>query len=456
MNNVNKKAIIIASCIAAAVLVICIVVVVAVNSVNVAIEAAKKSTDSKGNSSRYNADENDDNDGNESEDYSDYESDYGSDYDYEEDFTDYDFNGIDAGSVVPEGKVVNLNKMILRDNMYIDSISLYLPDGWNASVKTDYRICAAHPLQSTVEIVSELGDCGIVVLTPFTYLDRVNGDTKSQNYEENLILDYATSLMYHNAGDFTDYYLNSLGYKWVEFDSSPVDKALIDKLEAPLQKQAEAILETAKMNYYAQVGVLGNNEANYTMDYEGTISQKTGIITNGSENLWAKTYCVGELCGSTIDAWLIGPGARFPFKYQQDYWSHKGVSLYWAVDEETYNENEELAQFLIDNVATTKMYQQVEQRMVNEMIPRVKAGQTELANYAQQCIQSVQSGFNETNDRVMQEWDDYLLDQDRYMASDGTEIIVPTTAEYVYYNGDSVVWADNAGYEPGAGYEQIN
>ena len=94
--------------------------------------------------------------------------------------------------------------------------------------------------------------------------------------------------------------------------------------------------------------------------------------------------------------------------------------------------------------------------MINEMIPRVKAGQTELANYAQQCIQSVQSSFNETNDRVMQEWDDYLLDQDRYMASDGTEIIVPTTAEYVYYNGDSVVWADNAGYEPEAGYEQIN
>ena len=449
MNNVNKKAILIASCIAAAVLTICIVVVFVVNSINVAVETAKNNTDSKDNSSVYNANEND---GNELEDYSDY--DY--DNDYEEDLADYDFNEIDAGSVVPEGKVVNLNKMILRDNMYIDSISLYLPDGWNANVKTDYRICAAHPLQSTVEITSDGGDCGIVVLTPFTYLDIVNGDTKSQNYEETLILDYATSLKYHNASDFTDYYLSSLGYKWVEYESSPVDKAVIDKLEAPLQKQAEACCETAKINYYAQVGVLGNNEATYSLDYEGTISQKTGIITNGSENLWVKTYCVGELCGSTIDAWLIGPGARFPFKCQYDYWSHKGVSLYWAVDEKTYNENEELAQFIIDNVATTKMYQQVEQQMINEMIPRVKAGQTELANYAQQCIQSVQSGFNETNDRVMQEWDDYLLDQDRYMASDGTEIIVPTTAEYVYYNGDSVVWADNASYEPEAGYEQIN
>lgn len=442
MNNVNKKAIIIVSCIAAAVLTICIVVVFVVNSINVAVETAKNNTDSKDNSSVYNANGND---GNESEDYSDY------DYD-----NDYDFNEIDAGSVVPEGKVVNLNKMILRDNMYIDSISLYLPDGWNANVMTDYRVCAANPLQSRVTINSVNGDCGIIVLTPFTYLDFVEGSTTSNNYEETRILDYMTSLKYHNASDFTDYYLNSLGYKWVEYESSPVDKAMIDKLEAPLQKQAEGVLETAKMNFYAQVGVLGNNEANYTMDYEGTIAQKVGIISNGNENLYAKTYCIGELCGSTIDGYLIGPGARFPFKYQYDYWTHKGMSLYWAIDQETYEENEELAQFIIDNVATTKMYQQVEQRMINEMIPRVKAGQTELANYAQQCIQSVQSSFNETNDRVMQEWDDYLLDQDRYMASDGTEIIVPTTAEYVYYNGDSVVWADNASYEPEAGYEQIN
>ena len=448
MNNVNRKAIIIVSCIAAAVLAICIVVVVVVNSINIAVETAKNKTDSKGSSSEYNVDEND---GNELEDYSDY--DY--DNDYEEDLADYDFNEIDAGSVVPEGKVVNLNKMILRDNMYIDSISLYLPDGWNANVKTDYRICAAHPLQSTVEITSDGGDCGIVVLTPFTYLDKVNGDTKSQNYEENLMLDYATSFKYHNASDFTDYYLSSLGYKWVEYESSPVDRALIDQLEAPLPKQAEAMLTKAKMDF-ASIAVYGNTDVEYRTDYEGTISKKVGIISNGSSNIFAKTYCVGELCGSTIEGDIIAPTERFPLKYQYDFWSHKGVSVYWAVDQETYDENEELAQFIIDNVATTKMYQQVEQRMINEMIPRVKAGQTELANYAQQCIQSVQSGFNETNDRVMQEWDDYLLDQDRYMASDGTEIIVPTTAEYVYYNGDSVVWADNASYEPEAGYEQIN
>ena len=449
MNNVNKKAILIASCIAAAVLAICIVVVVVVNSVNVAVEMAKSNTDSKGSSSEYNADEND---GNELEDYSDFDS----DNDYEEDLTDYDLNGTDTGPAISDAKVVNLNKMILRDNLYIDSISLYLPDGWNAGVRSDYRISARYPLQSKVEIVSDSGDCGRIVLTPFTYLDKVNCDTKSQNYEENSILDYSTCLKYHNASDFTDYYLSSLGYKWVEYESSPVDRAIIDKLEAPLRKQAEACLDTAKINYYAQVGVFGNNEATFSLDYEGTISQKTGIITNGSENLYAKTYCVGELCGSTIDGWLIGPTEKFPLKYQYDFWSHKGVSIYWAVDQETYNENEELAQFIIDNVATTKMYQQVEQRMINEMIPRVKAGQTELANYAQQCIQSVQSSFNETNDRVMQEWDDYLLDQDRYMASDGTEIIVPTTAEYVYYNGDSVAWADNASYEPEAGYEQIN
>ena len=99
MNNVNKKTILIASCIAAAVLTICIVVVFVVNSINVAVETAKNNTDSKDNSSVYNANEND---GNESEDYSDY--DY--DNDYVEDLADYDFYGPDTGSAVSEGKVV--------------------------------------------------------------------------------------------------------------------------------------------------------------------------------------------------------------------------------------------------------------------------------------------------------------------------------------------------------------
>ena len=119
--------------------------------------------------------------------------------------TDYDLNGTDTGPAISDAKVVNLNKMILRDNLYIDSISLYLPDGWIAGVRSDYRISARYPLQSKVEIVSDSGDCGIIVLTPFTYLDKVNGETKSQNYEDTSMLDYATSLKYHNASDFTDF-----------------------------------------------------------------------------------------------------------------------------------------------------------------------------------------------------------------------------------------------------------
>ena len=40
--------------------------------------------------------------------------------------------------------------------------------------------------------------------------------------------------------------------------------------------------------------------------------------------------------------------------------------------------------------------------------------------------------------------------------SDGSDVAVPTSADYVYSDGNEVIWSNSAFYDPGPGYEQIN
>ena len=91
------------------------------------------------------------------------------------------------------------------------------------------------------------------------------------------------------------------------------------------------------------------------------------------------------------------------------------------------------------------------------MIPKIIKGIIEVNDYGASIVQDVMNNWNDTNDRVAQMWDDYILDQDRYSTPDGNEITVPTNADYVYYDetNGSVIWTDSALHEPGPEYQQI-
>ena len=50
----------------------------------------------------------------------------------------------------------------------------------------------------------------------------------------------------------------------------------------------------------------------------------------------------------------------------------------------------------------------------------------------------ITSSDMETQDLIMQAWDDYIKDQDTYSLSDGSTLHVPTSVDTVAQNGDSV------------------
>ena len=138
-------------------------------------------------------------------------------------------------------------------------------------------------------------------------------------------------------------------------------------------------------------------------------------------------------------------------------WQYDGFSVYWAVDEQTFNDNYNMVQFIISNTGTTQSFAAAQEQILSIMIPQIINGQIELIDYGASIVQDVMNNWNDTNDRVAQMWDDYILDQDRYSTPDGNEITVPTKADYVYYDNTngSVIWTDSALIEPGSEYQQI-
>ena len=59
-------------------------------------------------------------------------------------------------------------------------------------------------------------------------------------------------------------------------------------------------------------------------------------------------------------------------------------------------------------------------------------------------------------DAWVQNFSDYIYDQTTYTMTDGSEVAVPTSADYVYSDGNDVIWSNSAFYEPGPGYTRID
>jgi len=55
----------------------------------------------------------------------------------------------------------------------------------------------------------------------------------------------------------------------------------------------------------------------------------------------------------------------------------------------------------------------------------------------------------ETQERVMQAWDEYIKDENSYSLSDGSTLHVPTSVDTVAQNGDSVYFGTSGGVPSG-------
>lgn len=352
-------------------------------------------------------------------------------------------------------EAIHFNQHLLNCQEGYPIISTYIPDGWNTDVVMKYRISPKFPLQAVAALTSPDGKYGVICFSPMSFQDKTSlfDGTRTEDDGSHSVLEYATYYHCRNAFETSDLCLSTLGYRWTERDSYPVDSNVENEYNAGVKnKAAEAFQSQKNMLDYSGT----QYKSLQLVKSEGTIDRSKGWLTNETNSVYAETTTytsMEDIRFEATDLMLINQ----VYGYETINWQYDGFSIYWATDEKTFNDNYDIAQFIISNTGTTQAFAAAQDKLLSIVIPMVINGQQELSDYGASTVREVMENWNDTNDRVAQNWDDYILDQDRYSTPDGNEITVPTKADYVYYDetNGSVIWTDSALYEPGPEYQQI-
>lgn len=352
-------------------------------------------------------------------------------------------------------EAIHFNQRLLNCQEGYPIISTYIPDDWSTEVVMNYRISPKFPLQAAVALASSDGKYGVIYFSPMSFQDKTNlfDGTRTDDNGSHYILDYATYYHYRNAFETSDLCLSLLGYRWTKRDSYPVDSNVANEYNVGVKNKAAESFQSQK-NYLDNSGI--QYKSLQLIKSEGTIDRSRGWITDETDSFYAETTTytrMEDIRFEAADLMLINQ----VYGNEIINWQYDGFSIYWATDEKTFNDNYDMAQFIISNTGTTQAFAAAQEKVLSVVIPMVLNGQQQINDYGASTVREVMGNWNDTNDRVAQNWDDYILDQDRYSTPDGNEITVPTKADYVYYDetNGSVIWTDSALYEPGPEYQQI-
>lgn len=352
-------------------------------------------------------------------------------------------------------EAIHFNQRLLNCQEGYPIISTYIPDDWSTEVVMNYRISPKFPLQAAVALASSDGKYGVIYFSPMSFQDKTNlfDGTRTDDNGSHSILDYATHYHYRNAFETSDLCLSLLGYRWTKRDSYPVDSNVANEYNVGVKNKAAESFQSQK-NYLDNSGI--QYKSLQLIKSEGTIDRSRGWITDETNSFYAETTTytkMEDIRFEAADLMLINQ----VYGNEIINWQYDGFSIYWATDEKTFNDNYDMAQFIISNTGTTQAFAAAQEKVLSVVIPMVLNGQQQIDDYGASTVREVMGNWNDTNDRVAQNWDDYILDQDRYSTPDGNEITVPTKADYVYYDetNGSVIWTDSALYEPGPEYQQI-
>ena len=364
----------------------------------------------------------------------------------------------DSGSSVEDGEsVVKLTPTILYDNCGIAAFYTFVPEGWTATVNTTYTMDVNYPLQSDVVMLSPDGDYIIEMMTPMKYHEYNNQDgNRSADDASHDINHYTTLLHYRTASEYIDYLTGNAGFYWGEYKEHSGDSNAINSFKNQ-EKKSVTDFVTFMQNASDQMGGKTFNYIYSIVDYNAEIVSRRGMLrTSSGNNMFAEMTCYDGMYKYRENYEI--PNNLIEIKNWNDttYWGIQGLNMYAASNQELFDKNYDMAQFIINNSGTTAMYEVCKKNILDEIIPKIIDAKREMSDYIDSTVKSVTENFNQTNDRVAQLWDDYVLEQDRYTMSDGTQIVVPTTAEYVYYDGNDVLWSTSPSYNPGPEFEQIN
>lgn len=328
------------------------------------------------------------------------------------------------------------NKVSLMDsNARIVAFEGLIPQGWTANIESNWQVVSSDcPGVETVTLVSPDGNASIVI-------DSQQVFAENSQYAEGVNYDYYTTyLHYMDADTFVQYYMDS---------AYPGNNTLIADLEDDADLLQSANDCTDIFVQYATQNSEWINTMGYGLSYSvtavpATMSKRQYQV--GSEYL--EGSCVIMATDSVLTSQYVAPNKtrtwRIPYSI-----------VYKASDKETFDKYYDEYSFIVANSHFTTDYyalvEYVSSCIVNSYAQyynaKSQASLQAMNDYIDSNYSSTSSAS--TNEKVMEMWDDYINEVDKYDTLDGSSIKTSMYNETVAQNGDTFYVGSKTGIPSG-------
>ena len=290
-----------------------------------------------------------------------------------------------------------------------------IPEGWTAETYGNWGLINPMPGQEITVFTSPDGKVSVQIASQQTY-----EQASDRGYDTDLS-NFITLAPYMNASAYIDYLVQN------NFSNAK----LLKEVDIPAEHQQ------AIDNYTEQFYSNGINTAMAYSRYaitpmgaEGTVSRRQYQIGDG----YAEYGCA-------VSAYQYGY-TKIILDITETWWNVVNTVSFTATDRESFDKYYDDYEMIIANGYFTAAFYSANAYVINQIMNTVINYRTEqaIANAANSYSSSgteVTSSDMDTQDKVMQAWDDYIKDEDRYTTTDGNTVITSMFNETVAQDGNN-------------------
>ncbi len=302
-----------------------------------------------------------------------------------------------------------------------------IPEGWTAQIQSNWMNINHYAGQENVIFTSPDGKAAVQIASPQAY-------TQSNTRDEGIVIsEFSHYLHYMNAEQYIEAYVQS----------NYPDAAFLKNGEIP-ENQKQAISDFAAQQ--GQYFVLDGQAFGFGMSLvgtEGTIARRQ--YQNGTE--YAEYYCAIPAFEYTYQI-----TAMFPIDNIE--WTTLNTVAFVAADREAFDKYYSDYEMIAANGYFTAAFFSANTYVMNKLAEMMLDAKKETSGYDWAGTYSssgieVNSSDMDTQDRVMQAWDDVIKEQDRYKTDEGNTIITSMFNETVAQDGDRFYVGNRTGIPDG-------
>ena len=351
----------------------------------------------------------------------------------------FNFNITDNGKE-NKGRLYNI---ISLNDKGVSMFQGIVPEGWNASIKSENIVNSSYPFVETVTITNPENTARITILSQHSY-------TENTKFNEGVNYDYYTTYLHQmNASEYLDFFMSSV-YKGSTFvKENEVDSKILEQLALLHNMKVEQGKQDAKL--------LGSQTYNVDITVDGVSYTSARREYQNGLNYYEASTSVSAI-GTKLKAYLSAYLDSYAVQWYMPY-----IIIYEGETEEAFDDYYDDYQFIIANSNFTldyyRMVEYVSSAIVNAYTSYYNAKSQAALDAMNSYIDSNYSSTSSqsTNDKVMEMWDDVIKEVDSYKLEDGSTLKTSIFNETVAQNGNEIYIGTKAGIpngfqEVGKGY----